>query len=156
MIIHSDVFTYRHFEDAAAYAGVKIVDIELAGSRSRDRAWKFYLSGSSNFNPGFGRTYPNGEKAATWDEWGIFFARLFMIDPNAHCGKHGYQGEDHYHWRTGDRFRTLHPRHQHKRHKWGLGRANVTGVYSVAECDCGAIQRWFISPSMTWEQFNNN
>jgi hypothetical protein len=145
MIIHSDVFTYRHFEDAAAWAGVKIESIERKGSKSRHASFKFYLSGSSPYAPGFGRSFGEGVKAASWDEWGIFFARLFMLDPQAHCGKRGYQNEDDFHWVTGGRFRTLHPRNQHKRHKWQpLGMVDSTDKHCMAICECGAENHWRI------------
>lgn len=152
MIIHSDVLTYRHFEDAAAFAGVKVVEIEQLGSRSRHSKFKFYLAGSSSHSPGFGRTYGDDLKAATWDEWGIFFARLFMLDSQAHCGARSYQNEEHFHWVTGNRFRTLTPRHQHKHHTWGMGQPNITHTYSVAYCTgCSAIQRRLTGG--TWEEF---
>lgn len=145
MIIHSDRFTYRHFEDAAAFAGVQLIEFERRGSRSRHAAFKFSLLGSSPYQRGFGAS-KNGEKAATWDEWGIFLSRLFMLDPQARCGdKHSYQSEEDFHWKTGDRFRTLHPRNQHKRHKWQpLGMVDPTDRHCVAICECGAENHWRI------------
>ena len=154
MFIHSNVLTYRHFYDAAAFAGpgVQVIELDRLGSRTRHAKFKFSLTGHSPFQRGFGAS-KDGEKAASWDEWGIFLARLFMIDPDAHCGKYGYQSEEHFHWITGNRFRTLHPRNQHKRHKWGLGQPSAGGVYSVAQCECGAIHRWFINPKFQWKEW---
>src|SRR5258705_6579708 len=116
MRIHSNTLTHEDFADAAKRAGVSIVELSEHGSQSRKHAFKFALEGTSGRPRGFGA----GGEAATWDEWGIVFAHLFNVDPDAHTGKNGYLSAEHYHWVTGDRFRTLTPLLQHKRHKWGL------------------------------------
>jgi hypothetical protein len=143
MKLHSDKLTYRDFLDAAALARVNIVDFEILGSRSRAKGFKFSLEGSSPYR----RNFSNDGPAATWDEWGIFLAHLFSVDCQSHCGARGYRDEEHFHWCTGNRFRTLTPQLQHKRHKWEYQGSACTGSYSVAECQCGALQRWEVQAS---------
>lgn len=151
MKIHSDVLTYRNFLDAASWSGVDLIEFERYGSRSRTASFKFSLTGSSPYNRGFGAP----GKAATWDEWGMFLAFLFRIDPNAHCTKHSYQCEEHFQWMTGNRFDELTPALQHKRHKWHWDGVNVTDVYSVWSCEdgCGAIRRHLLK-GYVWEDIS--
>ncbi|WP_176561903.1 hypothetical protein [Mycolicibacterium palauense] len=141
MRIHSNVLTEQHFYEAAIAAGVTVVGVHRHGSRSRERAYDFGISGSGRSGGQWGhRDY----KSATWDEWGIFLAHLFEVDQDAHTGKHGYLSADHFHWVTGDRFRYLTPDGQHKRHNWLSGDhrgTSATGSYWVQSCACGAIQR---------------
>lgn len=149
MKIHSDVLTYRNFLDAASWAHVNLVEFDICGSRSRAKGFVMFLEGSSPFRNGHDPRY----KAATWDEWGMFFAFLFNLDPNMHCGKRSYLNQEHFQWVTGNRFDNLTHQLQHKRHRWGMGQMNCTGVYSVSECDCGAIQRWLLS-GYVWEDIS--
>lgn len=129
--------------DAAAQkAGVRFERCTLHGSRSRDHAFDVILSSHNGRQAGWGLDY----QAATWDEWGIFLAYIFDADPDAVCW--AYKSADDFHWQTGDRFRTLTRDQQCKRHKWGLGRPNVTHSYSVSECrKCGAVRRWSLRPA---------
>lgn len=149
MRIHSDHLTYRTFLDAASWAHVDLIEFAEHGSRSRAKAFNFSLSGSSPYQRGFGA----GGQAATWDEWGMFLAFLFQIDPDAHCGKNSYLNQEHFRWVTGNRFDNLTHALQHKRHKWGYGNPSATGVYSVAECECGAIHRWLLN-GYVWEDIS--
>jgi len=141
--IHSDQLKLEHFRMAARAAGVTIVELIEQGSRSRKRAFKFQLSGSSPYRSQFGN---HGGQAATWDEWGMFLNALFLVDPDAHCGKNSYLSADHFHWVTGDRFRTLIPPYQHPRHKWTLGHTfNDDHRQRQSECEyCEAVQRWLV------------
>lgn len=142
MKIHSDVLTPEDFRTAVFNAGrgVFLEDFAMVGSRSRRWGFVFSLTGNSKHRRNFG----GDGYAATWDEWGIVLAHLFLRDPNAHCGKHSYLSAEHFHWTTGNRFATLTPAQQHSRHRWSLGESNVTGTYSVSHCVCGAIQRWVL------------
>jgi hypothetical protein len=156
MRIHTNTLIHKDFTDAAHKAGVDIVELSEHGSQSRTKAFKFQLTGSSAFRSQWGN---NGLQAATWDEWGIFLAHLFDVDPDAHTGKYSYLSSAHYHWVTGDRFRTLTPSQQHKRHKWqympllpgDFNDANTRSFYAVAQCNCGATQRWILH-GHTWEE----
>jgi hypothetical protein len=140
MKIHSDKLTRGDFLDAARRAQVELIDFEECGSRSRAKGFKFSLTGSSphrrNFSTG-------NEPAATWDEWGIFLACLFAVDCESYCGSKSYRSEEHFHWCTGNRFRSLTTANQHKRHKWEPLGSVPNGTYAVARCEvCGAVQRW--------------
>lgn len=137
MRIHTSL-TEQDMRDAARLAGVQFERLAQHGSRSRDHAFDFILTGSSGRRGNFGGDY----EAATWDEWGIVLGELFRRDPNAHCGKNSYESGEHFRWVTGGRFDTLTPADQHRNHKWEYSGVVVTGSYHVAECSCGAIQRW--------------
>jgi len=144
--IHTDKITRADLSAAAVYTHVGLIDPTEHKSRSRNRAFKFSLTGSSNHRGQFS----NGDwDAATWDEWGIFLNHLFEIDPLANNGtKYGYLSAQHFHWVTGDRFRTIKPRQQHRKHHWEARvnfdpdfQPHVLG-YGEAWCACRAIQRW--------------
>ena len=90
--------------------GIDGVDIAWTerGSRSRARAFDVHLvaverKGRRRGNSGrYGAGY---EYAATWDEWGIVFARLFALDPEATC--YAYHGAADYHLQDGPTVRRL-------------------------------------------------
>lgn len=139
MKIHSDILTRGDFITAARRAGVTIVDLSEHGSKTRLRAFKFYISGSGVFGGQYGNA---SHKTATWDEWGIALAHLFDVDPFTHTGKGGYVGAEDYHWQTGGRFKTLTADQQHLRHRWERMHVLSTGEHHEDWCDCGAVRRW--------------
>lgn len=145
MRIHTDHLTFADMGTAAIHAGVILHRCAEHRSQSRKRAFDFYLEGSGRTGGQWGNTGTHGAapiKAATWDEYGIFIARLYTKDPDAHFGKHGYESEEHFHWVTGNRYRTLTPDQQHKRHRWGYHDRSAGGTYLVAQCTkCPAILR---------------
>jgi hypothetical protein len=72
-------------------------------SRSHARRLTFYLVAT----PGYGRRWANSghkgagtDKAATYDEWGVFLAELFTRDPDAKAGHYvgaeGFQASNEY------------------------------------------------------------
>ena len=73
--------------------------LEQSGSRSRSHKFDVILTGTSNRPQNFG----GEDKAATWDEWGQFIARVFDADPNAIVGQ--YRSLGHFEWSTEDRFK---------------------------------------------------
>lgn len=89
MKIHSDTLTLSDIRNAVpngCYLAAfdhkdDYTSIGEEGSRKRSRGYVVRLSGSSKYNM---QRLP--DKAATWDEWGIFIAALFAADPNAICG----------------------------------------------------------------------
>ena len=138
MHIHSDFLEPTDFRRARRAAGVGFTRFDVKGSRSRDRRFDVILTGSSPRNQNMG----GEDKAATWDEWGVFLGVLFDIDPAAHCGKHSYQSGPHFHWATGNRYAAPLPAVvRHRQHKWEWTGRNVTGSYTVNECQCGALMR---------------
>ena len=90
--------------------------LEERGSRSRERAFDVILTGSSNRKQNTGDPY-SADRAATWDEWGVFFGRLFNADPDATC--YAYDGHDDFNWKTGDRFaKGEMPEDTHAQHRF--------------------------------------
>lgn len=134
MRIHSDILTRDDFAAAARRAGVSLVQLAEHGSKTRVKAFSFYVSGSGVQGGQWGT---QDYRTATWDEWGILLGHLFDVDAEAHCGKGSYLSADDYHWQTADRFRTLTPDRQHKRHKW-----EFKGISGEHGCKCGAGRRW--------------
>jgi hypothetical protein len=147
MRLHTDDLHPLLLRKAATLAGVTFTKFEQRGSRSRERAFDVILSGSSSRNQNMG----GQDKAATWDEWGIFLATLYTVDPAMTAGQN-YECADHFHWVTGDRYRTLTLAEQHANHKWEFSGETATGAYMVHECGkCGAIRRFL--HHQTWAEF---
>lgn len=141
MRIHSDKLTFNDILAGADRAGRRVrVQFTEHGSRSRARAFRISLTGTSSRRPNnaAGGRFKNGTgdaHAATWDEWGMFLAELFRRDPAA-VVPDIYESGEHFRWVTGGRFDKLTPDQQHGAagHKWSGYYPNVTGVYFVAEC----------------------
>ena len=132
-------------------------------SRTHARAVEVTLFGDSSRGPNSGfYGMDNGDKAATWDQWGMFLSALFEVDPAARVGGAKnpiYIDRDHFHWSTGGRYlgtpdddgvRRVHAptgtfltagKGYHRQHKWTPGGSSATGAYYVSECACGAIVR---------------
>lgn len=141
MRIHSDKITNDDIWNALRkMEGVEAIKWETKGSRSRKRAYEITLSGTSNRNRNPGTSWHNRteepEKAATWDEWGIFIHHLFTADPDAIVGR--YKSWEHFEDFTGGRFNTLKQEDQHKNHKW-----EYVAPRKV-ECSCGAVRDYGI------------
>lgn len=115
---------------AAIKAGVGFERNREHGSRTHPRAFDIILTGHGR-KAGFGADHIT----ATWDEWGIFLAHIFSVDPNARCW--AYSNATDFHWQTGSRFRKLTRDQQCPRHKW------IVGVPYEQTCGkCGAVRRW--------------
>lgn len=141
MKIHSDKITAAHMYDAAHKAGVDFERMDQKGSRSKARAFDFLLTGSSNRRPNSGHRGATGDVyAATWDEWGMFLAYLFDVDPDAKATY--YDNAEDFHWQTAARFHALIPSQQCRDHNWKFQGRAATGSYAVYECPkCEAIKR---------------
>jgi hypothetical protein len=88
MRIHSDHLTTSDVYRAARHARVDVVELTEHKSQSRDHSFNVKLEGESRRRPNggaSGKGYASGY-AATWDQWGVFLAILFDIDPAAICG----------------------------------------------------------------------
>jgi hypothetical protein len=85
MKIHTNTLTRRDFEHALP-EGTWLYECREAdfGSRTHDRAFQVRLSGSHKV----ALSGVVGVKAATYEEWGEFLARLFQFDPAAKCGNY--------------------------------------------------------------------
>lgn len=150
MRIHTDVLEMRDIWTAALHAGVIEHGLTQHGSRSRNRAFNLYLEGSGRHGGQWGH---HGEKSATWDEWGIFLARLYLRDPNMRIAG-VYENAEHFHWVTGNRFVSLTPDLQHLKHAWKSNGRSATGSYYTFECPkCAALLRRLDS-AWTWGTFS--
>lgn len=137
MRLHSDKIVWDDIAKACYAAGMRGVSHSTTehGSRIRDRAFEVKLTGNSPRRPNGGVRPGTDDHAATWDEWGMFLAYLFKIDPNMVAGDSGrpaYDGAENFHAATGGRFETLTADDQHRSHKW----ENI-GAH-LFECRCGA------------------
>lgn len=147
MFIHTNSITRDQIVSAAKYSEVTLQECTEQGSRSHARKFKFYVSGHGVTGGQWG-SLPAGVKSATWDEWGIVLNYLFNVDPQATCGRGNYADREHFHWRTGNRFKTLQPWDQHLRHRWeyrdkaGAEYNRMFDTCHQSVCRCGAINRW--------------
>lgn len=143
MRLHTDTLTRADLHAAIARAGLEVHNLTATehGSRSHTRAWNVHLTGTSSRRPNNGNT---DAYAATWDEWGMFFAELYRRDPQMLAGTAGapiYRDAPDFHAVTGDRFHALTPDEQHggAGHKW-----EVTVPGEIVECvgkrACGAYR----------------
>jgi hypothetical protein len=148
MRIHGNKITDATLAHALASHGMTGVTAIMSahGSRSRARAYEVQLRGTSPRRPNSGGYGPldtaSGDHAATWDEWGMFLAAVFAADPSVTVPR-VYDSAEHFHWATGDRFRTLTAADQHRTgHRWEYTGESVTGAYSVSRCrGCDAMVR---------------
>lgn len=159
MRIHTDILTHADIVSAVRAAGietapnVRTVRLSVEGvkhhrSRSRARAFAVKLHGSSSR-----QTQDGAGPAASYDEWGIFLAALFAIDPEAIAGP--YDGAEFFHWTTANRFHSMTARDLRDLdnsqcrggHRWGGAHSNINGAYRVVECrrGCGAHLRTLAS-----------
>ena len=92
--------------------GVAFTRFTTHGSRKSKRAFEVSLTGSSS------RWGASGtDKAATWDEWGVFLGRLFNADHDAIAGDYGSRHE--FLDKTAGRFTDGEmPEDTHARHVW--------------------------------------
>lgn len=143
---------------AARNAGVTTELVEWHRSRSHVGAFEVRLSGGSSR-----RSQGSDYQAATWDEWGMFLAALYALDPTMVVGSGTYLSADHFTWATGGRFNPEHPQHvtpatQHRQHRWQPGGMAVTGSYHVQHCkgvECTAHARR-VAHGHTWDEIASN
>lgn len=146
MRIHTDTIMVSDVYRATAANGMTGVSVDVMehGSHSRARSFEVSLEGTGTRRKNTGRyggPADDGTYAATWDEWGIFLAYLFNVDPKAWAGgtrkRPIYDGRADFHAATGGRFRTLEQADQHKNHRWE--RATL-GVMRCTKEGCSASQ----------------
>lgn len=124
MRIHSEKITASDIFAATKANGMTGVYAEVMHHRSRThtRAFEVALTGNSGRRVNTGTSGAHEENhAATWDEWGIFLAHLFAVDPQARVGGAKYPtyvDAQEFHDRTYGRFETLRHEDQHKNHRW--------------------------------------
>lgn len=152
MKVHTDTLTAADVYAATANLPGVYAEVTTHGSRDRARALSIKLEGNGRRgNSGSYGAMDDGTFAATWDEWGVVIARLFALDPAARFGDKSnpvYDGAEHYHWTTGDRFRAGElPADTHKAHRWEWDGNAAGGRYTVSHCKgskgkpCTAVTR---------------
>lgn len=106
MRLHTNVLTYGDVVNAARAAGV-IWKITEQGSRSHARSFDVSLRGDSRRDAMFAWKVDHigGTKAATWDQWGVFFGALYRLDPYMVAG--GTKKRPHYADNTDFQLRTF-------------------------------------------------
>lgn len=132
MRIHSNTLTSLDIYRAAdALPGV-YVQVETRGSRSHSGAFEVRLEGTSSR-----LTMDKQGQAATWDEWGVFIAAIYEVDPVAVFGSvktPNYRDSAHFHAVTRYRFDAdALPSDTHQQHKWDY----VGGVNQCTKCSAG-------------------
>lgn len=139
MRIHSNVITEDEVREAADHARVTFTRFGEGKSRTHSRFFDVILSGES-------RRHQNGgpDKAATWDQWGVFLSVLFDRDPNMICGagkRPVYNGADDFDFQTNLRFSTAPthwPADAHGDHTF-----RYSGTPGQQDCTkCSAVKRW--------------
>ena len=128
MRIHTDTLTSTDIYAATRAAGMTGVSATFTshGSRKRDHAFNVNLTGTSSrpLNTGKYGADQSGDTAATWDEWGMFLAALYAVDPDMDATYYADAAD--FHRQTGDRFLNLTAPYQHENHNWVYD-ANIIG-----------------------------
>jgi hypothetical protein len=136
MKLYANEITEKEIMDAAIAAGVTVEKLISKPSRNYVRSFDVILSGSG---PRRSQWRDQEVPAATWDEWGIFLARLFDHEPGMRAA--AYRDRDHFRWATANRYDTLTPADQHRLHAWRVDH-HVLRVELVRSCKrCPAVQR---------------
>ena len=123
---------------AAARAAKAELRVTFHKSRTHDRAFEVTLRGDSKRAPNV--RHPNGEKAATWDQWGIFLAHLFEVDPDTRCGGEKrpiYRDADDFYFQTDGRFDEGVPFDMHGDHRF-----KYHALFAQKCTKCTAVRRW--------------
>lgn len=145
MRIHTDRLTMSDLFDAAKIARVEFDRLDQKGSRSRDRAFDFTLTGESRRRPNNRGQGDPDAYAATWDQWGVFLGVLFDRDPKMVTPY--YKDAAEFDYRTDYRFNPdgndrgrngYEPNDMHGDHTF-----RFAGVPFEHPCTkCTAVQRW--------------
>ena len=136
--VNSNVTTST-VQNAAKAAGVTVEALTAHRSRTHDHAFNVYLSGSSNRD-----SQQGGYKAATFDEWGMFFEYTYRSDPTMYV-TNTYFDYHHFNWTFNGRYAAMLDGDptlvKCRQHRWEWDGHNVTRAYSVQKCGCNAILR---------------
>lgn len=132
------IHTHSHgtIQLAAMDAGVDLVKCEEHGSRKSTRAFEIKLEGASKRRSNGGSSGAGSGYAATWDQWGVFLAAIFAVDPDASCW--AYKNSADFDYQTGMRFENGWPKDSHGDHTW-----RFAGVPREQACTkCSAVRRF--------------
>ena len=122
MRIHSNTLTSEQVWKASHDLPGVYVHVSEHGSRSHERAFEVRMEGNGYARNTGKYGADQYETGATWDEWGVFLARLFNLDANALSGSvkyPTYANAADFHRQTFNRFASLSmPEDTHKRHNF--------------------------------------
>lgn len=134
MRIHTDHLTLSNLYSREMYEWGVYIHVTEHGSRSHVRAFEVSLEGNG-YRKNTGTSGAGDEYGATWDEWGVFLARLFDLDKDMVCGSVKnpvYNGVDDFDRQTDYRFVLGQmPEDTHRRHNWKFERV---GVFACTKC----------------------
>lgn len=104
MKIYSDTLTLSDLHNTVCQVGGIYLDsIEsIDRPRVRQNGWIVQTSGSGNRWKNTGTMGASQEKAASFDQHGRWFARLYELDPSARIAI--YQGDEDFHEKTQGRY----------------------------------------------------
>jgi hypothetical protein len=140
MRIHTEA-TFQDILAAIGKAHAYGVRLSEHGSRTHARAFDIKLEGSSKRRPNGGTSRGQAsdlgtDYAATWDEWGVFLAAIYAVDPTARSW--AYRDAEDFHWQTFRRFANGEPSDAHGDHHFVWA-----GTPGKQQCDkCSARKRW--------------
>lgn len=86
MRIHSDTLSVIDIYDAVSDLPGVYVTVSEHGSRARRKSFEVSLEGNGYARKTGFYGSDRSTRGATWDEWGVFLARLFDVDPRAFAG----------------------------------------------------------------------
>ena len=96
MKVRSNIITRATVGTAVRDAGVTFIDTNARDGwyepirefkpKAYEYGFEFFLTGSSPYAAAHQSDQGGGEKAATWDEWGLVIDRLYFVDPHAQIG----------------------------------------------------------------------
>lgn len=160
MRIHSDTLQLWDLTDAVRSIPTGVTfraPVTTHGSRSRHHAFEVHLTGHGRTGGQWGNV--DGKKTASWDEWGMFLARLFVRDPQLTIPG-VYADLDEFRDQTYDRFISEEqdgygtpwhlvvndPYPIHHNHRWNWQYTIVTGIHvyhcrGTSQIDCNAQRR---------------
>ncbi len=104
MKIYSDVMTMGDlFRAAREYGNIWLDDVtEIKNPRVRKRGWIVRTCGNTNRKKNTGTRGAHDLTAATWDQHGEWFARLYLLDEDARIAI--YKDARDFHMRTEDKY----------------------------------------------------
>lgn len=122
---------------AANAAGVCLYRFDVRGARTHAHGYNVHLEGSSGRATNSGHFGAGSHPAATWDEWGVFLAHLFAVDPTTDATY--YKGRDDFDLQTGERYTPTGLAESHtpcRTHKWEYA---APRSFTCAK-GCGAVR----------------
>lgn len=143
MRIYTNENTWSNVYDAARKAGVTFTRAESFTPRVSqekggfDSGFDLILTGDSRRNQNQG-----DDKAATWDQWGVFLSVLFNVDNDMKAGSPTqpyYDGSADFDYKTDGRFSNpgVFPDDTHGDHTF-----RYSGPGSHTCTKCSALHRW--------------